>query len=186
MTDLSQAFGALEDALPGPARLPANPMERTSVAMVLAEPARTITPVAPSDPARLGYPPTFPFEIALRTSSTRAICEAYNIGEDEWELIRHDPAFLGDLERAVKLVAQEGMSFKIKAKLQAEELLKTSWRTIHDAATPPNVKADLIKATMRWAEYDQPPQRDGLINGGRGAFAINIMFNNAAVAQASS
>lgn len=186
MTDLSEAFVSLEDALPGPPPAPPRPLERTSVAVTLAEPSRAVTPIAPSDPARLGYPPTFPFEIALRTSSTRSICEAYNIGEDEWELIRHDPAFLGDLERAVKLVAEEGMSFKIKAKLQAEELLKTSWRTIHDPATPPNVRADLIKATMRWAEYDQPPQKEGTINGGRGAFAINIMFNNAAVANVGS
>lgn len=182
MNDLADAFGVLEDALPVPGRTPALP----SVSCMLAEPSRAITPIAPSDPARLGYPPTFPFEIALRTSSTRAICEAYNIDEDEWELIRHDPAFLGDLERAVKLVAEEGMSFKIKAKLQAEELLKTSWRTIHDPGTPPNVRADLIKATMRWAEYDTPPARDNLVGGGRGAFAINIQFNNAAVAHVSS
>jgi hypothetical protein len=79
----------------------------------------------------------------------------------------------------VKVVAEEGMSFKIKAKLQAEELLKTSWRTIHDQHTPPNVKADLIKATMRWAEYDTPPKDAVSVNGQRSAFQINIQFNNA-------
>lgn len=173
MNDLTEAFGALEEQLP----VPRGTQPYSSVSRMLAEPSRAVTPLAPSDPARLGYPPTFPFEIALRTSSTRAICEAYNIAEDEWELIRHDPTFLGDLERAVKLVAEEGMSFKIKAKLQAEELLKTSWRTIHDPATPPNVRADLIKATMRWAEYDQPPGRDGVVAGaGRAGFAINMIF----------
>lgn len=145
----------------------------------MAEPARSVTPIAPSDPARLGYPPTFPIEIALRTSSTRAICEAYGIDEDEWELLRHDPLFLADLGRAMKLVAEEGMSFKLKAKLQAEELLKTSWRTIHDIGTPPNVKADLIKATMRWAEYDTPPAREGAGGAQAGQFAINIQFTNA-------
>lgn len=181
MTDLAEAFGDLEQALP-----PRRALAQLPTMVTLAEPSRAVTPVAPSDPARLGYPPTFPFEIALRTSSTRAICEAYNIGEDEWELIRHDPTFLSDLDRAVKIVAEEGMSFKIKAKLQAEELLKTSWRTIHDPNTPPNVKADLIKATMRWAEYDMPPAKDGQVNGGRGFFTINFQFNNANVVQAGS
>lgn len=152
-----------------------NGLERLLPARMLAEPSRTVTPVAPSDPARLGYPPTFPIEIALRTSSTQHICEEYGIDEDEWNLIRHEPLFLADLKRAIELVAQEGMSFKLKAKLQAEELLKTSWRTIHDAATPPNVRADLIKATMRWAEYDTPTVVGGGANGS--GFAININFS---------
>lgn len=171
------AFAALEEQLP----VPRGTAGLTPVSRVLAEPSRSMTPINPSDPARLGYPPTFPFEIALRTSSTRAICEAYNIDEPEWELIRHDPTFLGDLERAVKLVAEEGMSFKIKAKLQAEELLKTSWRMIHDASTPPQTRADLLKATMRWAEYDQPPGKEGgSSGGGRASFAINFQFAGAA------
>jgi hypothetical protein len=174
VSNLNDAFVALENTLPVPRET-----ELGSVSAMLAEPSRAVVPIAPSDPARLGYPPTFPFEIAMRTSTTRQICEAYNISRDEWDLIRHEPSFLGDLERAMKIVAEEGMSFKIKAKLQAEELLKTSWRTIHDAATPPNVRADLIKATMRWAEYDTPPNKDVAIGGaGRAAFQINIQFNN--------
>lgn len=173
MTDISDAFTALESALPLP-----QAARMSHVQSVFAEPSRAIAPVAPSDPARLGYPPTFPFEIALRTSTTRAICEAYGIAEDEWELIRHHPAFLDDLDRAVKVVREEGMSFKIKAKLQAEELLKTSWRLIHDNATPANVKADLVKATMRWAEYDTPPQKDSPAAAGRGSFVINMHFSN--------
>lgn len=170
--DLLTAFGALQDALPSDSR---------QLVVALAEPSRAVAPIAPSDPARLGYPPTFPFEIAMRTSGTRQICEAYHITEDEWELIRNDPSFLADLQRAVDVLSEEGMSFKIKAKLQAEELLKTSWRTIHDVSTPPSVRADLIKATMRWAEYDTPPSGKAdmsLPGGGTRAFQINIQFNN--------
>jgi hypothetical protein len=164
VNDLIEAFAALEEQLP-------------PIAVHLAEPSRAITPVGPSDPSRLGYPPTFPIEIALKTSSTQAICEAYGISRDEWDRLRYDTLFLGDLERAMKLVSQEGMSFKLKAKLQAEELLKTSWRTIHDPLTPPSVKADLIKSTMRWAEYDQPPKESALAGAAAG-FSINIQLNN--------
>lgn len=177
MNDIAAAFGALEESLPAPFV----PRGTGLAHRMLEEPSRAITPLAPSDPARIGYPPTFPFEIALRTSGTRQICEAYNIGQDEWELIRFDPLFLADLDRATKIVAEEGMSFKIKAKLQAEELLKTSWRTIHDPTTPPNVRADLIKATMRWAEYDNGPAKGEYAAAGGGRFSINIQFNNANV-----
>jgi hypothetical protein len=63
------------------------------------------------------------------------------------------------------------MSFKIKARIQAEELLKKSWSIIHSEHTPVAVKADLIKATVRWADYE--PKNGG--PGGLGnAFQINI------------
>ena len=144
-------------------------------ARMLAEPARTVAPINPSDPARLGYPATLPIEIAMRTSGTRAVCEAYGIAEDEWELIRHDPTFLADLQRAVDMLKEEGMSFRMKAKLQAEELLKTSWRMIHNPSTPPNVAADLIKSTARWAQYDVPPSQQAVAPGS--GFSISINFN---------
>lgn len=143
-------------------------------ARMLAEPSKAITPLNPSDPARLGYPPTFPIEIALRTSSTKEICEEYGISEQEWEVIRNEPLFLGDLKRALDMLQQEGMSFKLKARLQAEELLKTSWREIHSPDTPPSVRAQLIQATMKWAGYDAPPQTNSALVGT--GFSININF----------
>jgi len=139
----------------------------------LSEPARTITPVNPADPARLGYPATLALEIAMRTSGTRAVCEAYGITEEEWELIRHDPTFLDDLQRAVDMLKEEGMSFKVRAKLQAEELLKTSWRMIHNPHTPPNVAADLIKSTIRWAGHEAAASATAAPGSG---FSINIHF----------
>jgi hypothetical protein len=74
---------------------------------ILNEPAKTITPVNPADPARLGYPPTLPVELALRTSSTRAVCEAYGISEEEWDLIRFDPTFLADLQQIGRASCRE-------------------------------------------------------------------------------
>ncbi|MHB0965290.1 MAG: hypothetical protein ACYC36_02440 [Bellilinea sp.] len=140
----------------------------------LTEPAKSVAPINPHDPAQLGYPATFPIEIAMRTSGTRSICEAYGITEEEWNLIRHDPTFLSDLQRAVDMLKEEGMSFKLKARLQSEELLKTSWRMIHHPDTPPNVKADLIKSTARWAGFDTPTAvQQG--SGGSG-FSISINF----------
>jgi len=72
------------------------------------------------------------------------------------------------------MLKEEGMSFRIKAKLQAEELLKTSWRMIHNPATPPSVAADLIKSTARWAQYDTPAAVQTQPGSG---FSISINFN---------
>jgi hypothetical protein len=142
---------------------------------ILMEPPRSVTPLAPSDPARLGYPPTFPIEIAMRTATPQRVCEAYGITHGEWLVIKQDERFLGEVQRAIDMLKQDGMSFKLKAKLQIEELLKTSWRMIHDPRTPPQVQADLIKATARWAGYDSPAAN--AVAAGNG-FMININFAN--------
>lgn len=127
------------------------------------------------DPALLVWPPTLPIEIALKTASLPELQLEYGFSDEEWSALRYNPVFLADLARAVETVKEDGMSFKIKAKLQAEELLKRSWRLIHDNTgnTPPSVQADLIKATMRWAGYDDKAAKaDNLL-----ATGLNIQIN---------
>lgn len=118
--------------------------------------ALAVTPAsaAPADPAELSWPATLPIEIALKTASIRDICEGYGLDRAQYEVLRTNPLFV----EAVASVAQDikkdkGLSFKLKAQLQSEELLKTSWKLIHSPndQVPPNVKADLIKFTWRVA-----------------------------------
>jgi hypothetical protein len=109
--------------------------------------------VNPDDPAELGYPPTLPIEVALQTAPMDDIRVAYGFSVIQWDALRELPQFKSDLEAARKMLTEEGMSFKAKARLQSEELLKTSWQMIHDTTgdVPPNVKADLLKFTVRAA-----------------------------------
>lgn len=125
------------------------------------------------DPAALTWPVTFPIELALRTSTPKAICESYGITREEFDELLETPAFVDELRSWSEKLKQEGMSFKIKAALQSEELLKTSWRMIHDASgrIPASVRADLLKFTVRVAgldaSKDQATQQPN-------AFQINI------------
>jgi hypothetical protein len=126
------------------------------------------------DPAELGWPPTLPIEIALKTAPMNSIREDYGYSMEEWMALKDNPQFLADLAAAVAMVKEDGMSFKLKAKLQAEELLKTSWRLIHAPKdeVASSVRADLIKATMRWAGYDNKD------NGAGGqSNSLNIQIN---------
>lgn len=132
------------------------------------------TMLNPTNPAEIGtYPPTLPVEIALRVAPVQDICKAYNIDHDEWLRLKEDPVFQHDLAAAVALVKKDGMSFRLKAQLQSEELLKTSWSMIHDKSdtVPPSVKADLLKFTIRAAGYAEPADKGG--NGGNN-LQINI------------
>jgi hypothetical protein len=62
-----------------------------------------------------------------------------------------DPVFLKKVDHFRTEVRDKGITFKLKARTQAEELLTTSWLLIHDPAVSPAVKADLIKSTVKWA-----------------------------------
>jgi hypothetical protein len=129
----------------------------------------------PDDPSEIGYPPTLPIEIALKTAPLKVICEAYGLGQQDWERLRRDPVFIADLKAVVEELRKDGMSFKMKARLQAEELLKTSWRLIHsnNDDVPPNVKADLIKFTIRAAGLDGSKDQAAAA-GQNNALQINI------------
>lgn len=127
--------------------------------------------IRPEDPALLGFPPMLSIELAMHSAPVPEICAAYGITKEEFIVLVDDPLFVQAYAGAKEMLQKDGMSFRIKAKLQAEELLKKSWAIIHSDSTPSNVKADLIKSTVRWAGYE--PKGDG--PGGVGnAFQINI------------
>ena len=108
----------------------------------------------PRNPTKLVYPATLPIEVAMRTGTAREICQAYGLSRSDWLALLADPLFLDDVKRASENLSQEGMSFKMKARLQAEELLNTSWQIIHNPVTPAPVRADLIKSVVKWGGLD--------------------------------
>lgn len=122
----------------------------------------------------LGYPATLPLELALRIATPKKICEAYGITKAEFEALCRNPTFVDDLKRARELVRKEGMSFRIKAMLQSDELLKTSWAMIHNHNLPATVRADLIKFTVRVAGLDASKDQGG---GGDNKPTFSITVN---------
>jgi len=130
----------------------------------------------PDNPADLGYPPTLPIEVAMKTASIQDICNAYGLTREDWDKLRADPVFVADVAQAIELLKKEGMSFKMKARLQSEELLKTSWKLIHAPAdeVPPSVKADLIKFTIRAAGLEADPKATAAANQNNLQININL------------
>ena len=132
----------------------------------------------PDDPSELGWPPAFPIELAMRVAPTKELCEAHGITKAEWDRLRQDEGFQNVLAGYVKMLRENGASFKLKAMIQSEELLKTSWTIIHAVDTPAAVKADLIKHTIKFAGLDA--SLDQKLGGGSNAnnFQINILLGD--------
>lgn len=125
------------------------------------------------DPTELVWPPTLPIELALKTASPADLRIEYGYDVDEWDDLKRNPVFLKELAGACELVRQEGMSFKLKAKLIAEENLKEVFRLIRDTLTPAQTKAKLIEINARWAGFD--PRTNGEESIGGGALAANTL-----------
>ena len=125
------------------------------------------------DPTSLVWPPTLPIELALKTASPAELRAEYGYTDEEWQALRSNPVFLSELAGACELVRQEGMSFKLKAKLIAEENLKEVFRLTRDPACPAQVRGKLIELTARWAGFD--PRTNGEEGQGGGALVANTL-----------
>ena len=111
------------------------------------------------DPAGFGFPAMLPVELALG-GKVKETFEAYGLSIDDYHRLKTDHFFLEAIAHAKKQMANQGWSFRMKALLQSEELLRSSWKMIHSADTPPNVKKDLIIATWRAAGVADPEQTE--------------------------
>lgn len=130
------------------------------------------------DPTTLVWPPTLPIELALKTASPAEIQREYGYTDAEWAALPRNPTFMKDLANACEMVRQEGMSFKLKAKLIAEENLKQAWKLIHDdtGKTPAVVRGKLIELVARWAGYDPKSNGEG-VQGAQASNTFAIQIN---------
>lgn len=136
------------------------------------------TYTTPDDPSDIGFPHMLPIELALRTGTPKEICAAHGVSKQEWDELRVNPVFVKALTEAIDLVKKEGMSFKLRAGMQAEEYLKTLWAIAHSTSedVPASVKADIAKFTIRAAGLDQSIAQKAM--GGAGQHnALQIILN---------
>jgi len=117
------------------------------------------------------------FDIALRLEGSGEdiveIMTRHGIATTDLVAFNGDPIFLKKVGAFRDEIRDKGVTFKMKAKSQAEELLKTSWLLIHSPDVSAAVKADLIKSTVKWAGLE--PKNDSGDSGVAGG--VRIMIN---------
>lgn len=121
------------------------------------------------------------FDVALTLEGTgdsmNEVCRRHGISVSDLVRFSADTIFLRRVETYRDDIRDKGITFRLKARTQAEELLVTSWDLIHDPGVSAAVKADLIKSTVKWAGLEtKTDDPDGAPAGG---VRININFGNA-------
>lgn len=121
----------------------------------------------------------FVLDIAMSLEGTgdpaEVVLEAHGYTPDQLIEFSKDPLFAQRVEHFRTQLRENGFTFKLKAKAQAELLLDTSWEVIHTPDVSPAVKADLIKWTAKMAGYE--PTKDIATDGG--GVRINIVMGDA-------
>ena len=117
------------------------------------------------------------FDIALMLEKSGEtvdeVITRHKITSDDMLTFNQDPIFLKKVDSYRGEIQEKGITFRLKARAQAEELLTTSWTLIHSAEVSPSVKADLIKSTVKWANLEPKNDPNQIENTG----GVKIMIN---------
>lgn len=123
------------------------------------------------------------FDVALALEGSGEtvdeIKQRHEITSAEMLVFKKDPVFLKRVEHYRDDIRENGITFKLKARAQAEELLTTSWTLIHSPDVSAAVKADLIKSTVKWAGLET--KTDENTGGVAGGVKININFGDSSM-----
>jgi hypothetical protein len=103
------------------------------------------------------------------------VLAAEGVTADDFMRIADDKVFQRSVQNYTKELTENGTSFQLKARLQAEDLLARQFLLIHDPETPPAVAVKAIENTVRWAGLE--PKTTGNGAGGAGGPQFQIIFN---------
>jgi hypothetical protein len=117
------------------------------------------------------------FDIALMLEgSSEALADIaarHNVTATDLQRFQQDKTFTRQVDSYREEIRDKGLTFRVKARAQAEELLTTSWLLIHNEEVSPAVKADLIKSTVKWAGLEVRGTEDS----GAGNSGVSITIN---------
>lgn len=119
----------------------------------------------------------FDFALTLEGSgeSIQEIQERHNLDDETLKEIGSDKLFQARVRAYREEIVSKGLTFRLKARAQAEILLETSFDLIHNNDVPAAVKADLLKSTIKWAGLEI---KEGTGDGPGSGMSITINIGN--------
>ena len=132
----------------------------------------TDTAFKPLTPTEASFDPRLAFEMALGFDRPEDIYPRYGMDSEQWYAVARQPAFKNSVLKYQDEIQDQGISFRMKARVQAESYLKDAHLLIKHPLTPPSVKADMIKWTTKVADLE--PKRDQNETGTTFNLQINL------------
>jgi hypothetical protein len=136
----------------------------------------TLTPKTKTTLATSGvvnYPAALPVELALGEIPEALIAETYGMTLEELAELKANPSFDASVVAWRSKIKDDGLGFKIKAALLAEQALPVAWGLINSVDTPAATRADLVKWLADASGQSQKGRGTGE-TGPKFALQINI------------
>jgi len=118
------------------------------------------TSFQPKIPSAASFDARLIFEIALGFESPKEIYSRYNITDAQWWAVSKQPAFKRAVIEKQNEIAEEGVSYRLKARTQAEAYLKDVHILIKHPMTSPSVKLEAIKYITKVSDLEPKPNKD--------------------------
>lgn len=145
------------------------PTEPEFPVMLLPTFSRELEP-AVSSPAP--WHPRLTFDIALGDDAAEALQDRYNLTQEQLDAYYIIPAFRREVADHQKTIREEGITFRQKAKVQAEMYLENLDRIVNDVEVSAATRLDAIKSVVKWADLE--PKVDKAAQGNVPQFNIQI------------
>jgi len=117
------------------------------------------------------------YELALKLEEPGAIFARHGYDREQAVELLHQPGFGDLLERVSKEVREQGVTFRAKARIMAEDLLQDGYEIATDELAPKTVRAELIQWFAKVGDLEPAPKsKDSGGGSGGGGFTLNLTF----------
>ncbi len=106
------------------------------------------------------WDPRFILDLAVGVDDLPEILLRYGLTLQEYELLSQTSAFRRDLALTIRDVRENGASFSLKAKTQAEDYLKVLDSMVYADDTPAGVRLEAIRSTVKWGKLETDKNTD--------------------------
>lgn len=120
--------------------------------------------------------PRMVFDVALGIEDAEIIAARYDLTKEEFNYLIAQPSFRKELAVYVSTFKEHGVSFGVKAKLIAEEMLDDMFKIIRDQHIEARVRADTWWKVVQAAGLASK-ESEGSGRGGIHAGQVNIQIN---------
>lgn len=118
------------------------------------------TDYQPLIPSEAAFDSRLIFEVALGFKPYTEIYPRYNLTEIDWLRISRQPSFRNAVIKKQDEIAEEGISYRLKARTQAEAYLKDLHLLIKNPTTSPNVRLEAIKYITKVSDLEPKPNKE--------------------------
>lgn len=130
---------------------------------------------AASRPTPNPWDPRLVMDLAAGVDSLEDILPRYGLTREDYEALAGVPAFRRDLSTTLREFREKGITFGIKAKIQAEAYLVEIDEMIGDKSVPAATRLDAIKSVVKWGGLEPKETKTEQTSG----VTVNLMINYA-------